>query len=220
MTNIMSLISLSLIINAISLPPLLTYAISSCDGPCSTLDDCDGQLICINGKCNDDPNLGTSECSGGGGGGGSSSSDPTNCPPSSDIPSCEGQSNPQYCSPPVTSSTQARLTLNDFSEGGDGGAESACDGKYHDNTELVVALSTGWFQDRQRCGKMIKIEASNGKSTTATVVDECDSVNGCDKEHAFQPPCRNNIVDGSSAVWDALELNQNDGIVDVTWSMA
>jgi hypothetical protein len=51
-------------------------------------------------------------------------------------------------------------------------------------------------------------------------VDECDSVNGCDKEHAFQPPCRNNIVDGSSAVWDALELNQNDGVVDVTWSMA
>ncbi|KAE8038818.1 hypothetical protein FH972_011290 [Carpinus fangiana] len=59
-----------------------------------------------------------------------------------------------------------------------------------------------------------------GRSTTAKVVDECDSVNGCDKEHAFQPPCRNNIVDASAAVWDALGLDQALGDVPVTWSLA
>ena len=67
---------------------------------------------------------------------------------------------------------------------------------------------------------MIRITASNGKSVTAKVVDECDSVNGCDAEHAGQPPCKNNIVDGSSAVWNALGLNQDLGIVGVTWYMA
>ena len=33
------------------------------------------------------------------------------------------------------------------------------------------------------------------------IVDECDSNNGCGAENAFQPPCDNNIVDGSIAVW-------------------
>lgn len=51
----------------------------------------------------------------------------------------------------------------------------------------------------------------------AKVVDDCDSVNGCDSEHAGQPPCNNNIVDGSSSVWDALGLNQDLGVVGVTW---
>jgi|UniRef100_A0A2N9H9P9 hypothetical protein len=121
---------------------------------------------------------------------------------------------------PVTTSTQARLTLNDFSPGGDGGSPSECDDKYHDNSERVVALSTGWYDNGSRCGKMIRITASNGRSVTAKVVDECDSVNGCDGEHAGQPPCRNNIVDGSSSVWDALGLNKDLGIVGITWSMA
>lgn len=67
---------------------------------------------------------------------------------------------------------------------------------------------------------MIRIVAGNGRSTTAKVVDECDSRAGCDKEHAGQPPCHNNIVDGSDAVWKALRLNEDIGIVSVTWSMA
>lgn len=142
------------------------------------------------------------------------------CQPSGTL-TCNGQDYPKYdCSPPVTSSTKAKLTLNDFSEGGDGGAPSECDEQYHPKTESVVALSTGWYAGGSRCGKMIKITASNGKSVTAKVVDECDSQRGCDEEHAGQPPCKNNIVDGSDAVWEALELNKDDGIVDVTWSMA
>jgi hypothetical protein len=31
-------------------------------------------------------------------------------------------------------------------------------------------------------------------------------------------PCDNNIVDASPAVWDALGLDQNLGMVDITWS--
>lgn len=53
----------------------------------------------------------------------------------------------------------------------------------------------------------------------AKVVDECDSRNGCDEEHAGQPPCENNIVDGSDAVWNALGLNKDEGVTSVTWSM-
>ncbi|KAK6246892.1 hypothetical protein QUC31_018457 [Theobroma cacao] len=195
--------------------PWLSNAISQCNGRCRDLNDCDGQLICINGQCNDDPDLGTRIC-----GTPSSPSPGTNCNPSGSL-RCNGQTYPTYiCSPPITSSTKARLTNNDFSEGGDGGAPSECDDRYHSNSERVVGLSTGWYAGGSRCGKMITITASNGRSVTAKVVDECDSMRGCDEEHAYQPPCKNNIVDGSDAVWTALGLDKNVGIVDVTWSTA
>lgn len=117
--------------------------------------------------------------------------------------------------------TSAKLTLNDFSKGGDGGAESECDNQFHDNTELVVALSTGWFSDKARCNMTIMITAvSNGMSVEAKVVDQCDSQNGCDDEHGSQPPCENNIVDGSLAVWKALSLDTDPGSAEVTWSTA
>ncbi|KAJ8551860.1 hypothetical protein K7X08_028303 [Anisodus acutangulus] len=158
-------------------------AISSCNGSCKSLNDCSGQLICIGGKCNDDPDVGTNTC----GGGGSSPS------------------------PPSTGSTPGHLTLNDFSEGGDGGGPSECDEKYHDNSERVVALSTQWYAGGSRCGKMIRIRAnSNGKSVTAKVVDECDIKDGC----------KNDVVDGSIAVWRDLGLNTDEGRVPITWSMA
>ncbi|XP_059291794.1 kiwellin-like [Lycium ferocissimum] len=161
-------------------------AISSCNGPCNSLNDCSGKLICIKGKCNDDPDVGTNTC--GGGGGGSSPSPPG-----------------------PTGSTPGHLTLNDFSEGGDGGGPSECDEQYHDNSEKIVALSTSWYAGGSRCGKMISIRAnSNGKIVTAKVVDECDTKDGC----------KNDVVDGSIAVWTALELNTDDGRVPITWSMA
>jgi hypothetical protein len=55
------------------------------------------------------------------------------------------------CSPPVTPSTPATLTWNNFTDGGDGGAKSECDDKFHADNELVVALSTGWFNKMARC---------------------------------------------------------------------
>ncbi|XP_002979938.2 putative ripening-related protein 1 [Selaginella moellendorffii] len=134
----------------------------------------------------------------------------------------EGESYPRYeCSPQVTGKTKAILTVNDFEEGGDGGAPSECDNQYHDNSEPVVALSTGWYAKGSRCGKFVRISA-NGRTVRAKVVDECDSMNGCDKDHAFEPPCLNNIVDASPVVWKKLGVSQDDddyGYMKITWAM-
>ncbi|XP_009757783.1 kiwellin-like [Nicotiana tabacum] len=207
---IIKLIFLSLCIFTIFISS--SSAISSCNGPCQTLDDCDGQLICIRGKCNDDPDVGTNICN-------NSPPDPNNCQPSGQV-NCHGTHPIYRCSPPVTGSTSAKLTLNDFSEGGDGGGPSKCDDQYHDNNERIVALSTGWYAGGSRCGKMIRIRANNGKSVTAKVVDGCDSTTGCDAEHGYQRPCKYNIVDASVAVWRDLGLDTDTGVVPITWSVA
>ncbi|VFQ98935.1 unnamed protein product [Cuscuta campestris] len=135
---------------------------------------------------------------------------------------CNGVTKATYnCSPPTTSATPAVLTLNDFSKGGDGGGASECDGRWHNNSFRMVALSTGWYDGGRRCGRIVRVTRGDGRrSTTAKVVDECDSMMGCDAEHAGQMPCDNNIVDGSKAVWEALELDQDLGTVPVTWTMA
>ncbi|KAK6926757.1 hypothetical protein RJ641_008476 [Dillenia turbinata] len=162
--------------------PFLATALSTCGGSCQTLNDCRGQLICIKGKCDDDPDIGTHICSGSSG-----------CPQYGTL-NCNGTFYPTYnCSPKVLSSTHAILTNINFSKGGDGGGPSECDGQYHDNSELIVALSTGWFAGGSLCGQWIQITAKNVTSVRAKVVDECDSMNGCDTEHAGQPPCRNNM---------------------------
>ena len=145
-------------------------------------------------------------------------SDQDHCRPYGDL-LCWGQYIPIYiCSPKITSSTSAILVTNDFSEGG--GGPSECDGKYHNNSDLIVGLSTGWYNSGRLCGKMIKIMASNnGRSVLAKVVDECDSMQGCDEEHSGQVPCGNNIINASDAVWTALGLDKNFGEENVTWSI-
>ncbi|XXG48790.1 hypothetical protein AAC387_Pa02g3142 [Persea americana] len=59
----------------------------------------------------------------------------------------KGKMYPQYrCSPPITSqSTKAHMTINSFEEGGDGGAASECDDKFHSDSEMVMALSMGYM---------------------------------------------------------------------------
>lgn len=145
------------------------------------------------------------------------------CDPNDD-PCCKaGQPYKTYkCSPPVTGQTKAILTQNNFSEGGDGGGPSECDNKYHSNNTPVVALSTGWYKRGSRCGQEIIIHG-NGRTTRAKVVDECDSTMGCDDEHAYQQPCRYNVVDASDAVWKALGVSPNNpkyGEMQITWSDA
>lgn len=55
----------------------------------------------------------------------------------------------------------------------------------------------------------------------AKVIDECDSVNGCDAENSFEPPCRNDVVTASAAVWKALAIPEAQiGYYDVAWSDA
>ncbi|XP_037450973.1 putative ripening-related protein 5 [Triticum dicoccoides] len=159
--------------------------------------------------------------------------DVVGCQPSGYLPgrsgNCETSNSPeccvdgkQYlqflCSPSVSAATWAVLTVNGFGKGKDGGLPSECDGAYHDDSEMVVALSTGWFSGMSRCGRSIKITAKGGSSVYAKVVDECDSVHGCDAEHNYEEPCAYNIVDASPAVWDALGLDQSIGLQGVTWS--
>ncbi|XP_038974361.1 kiwellin-1-like [Phoenix dactylifera] len=144
------------------------------------------------------------------------------CNTENDSECCKaGQKYDQYlCSPPVTGATSARMTINSFKKGGDGGGPSECDGHFHSDNERVVALSTGWYNQGSRCGKNIRINA-NGNSVLAKVVDECDSVKGCDAQHDFQPPCPNNIVDASRAVWKALGIPDSKiGDSQITWSDA
>ncbi|KQJ97247.1 hypothetical protein BRADI_3g29661v3 [Brachypodium distachyon] len=128
---------------------------------------------------------------------------------------CQKSNDPDCCE--NGKSTKAVLTLNSFEKGKDGGNPSECDNSYHSDKELVVALSTGWFKNMARCDHHIKV-TSNGNSVYAKVVDECDSVYGCDEDHNYEPPCANNIVDASPAVWTALGLDQNVGMEDITWS--
>ncbi|KAF5464236.1 hypothetical protein F2P56_014328 [Juglans regia] len=124
------------------------------------------------------------------------------------------------CSPPVSSHTKAKLTINSFEKGGDGGRPSECDNKYHSNNTPVVALSRGWFNNKKRCLSYITIHG-NVRSVKTKVVDECDSTMGCDPNHAYQPPCPNNIIDGSKAVWKALGVPKSDwGELDIYWSDA
>ncbi|KAL4567093.1 hypothetical protein LXL04_022666 [Taraxacum kok-saghyz] len=124
------------------------------------------------------------------------------------------------CSPVVNTHTEATLTINDFEKGGDGGAPSECDNKYHSNNTPVVALSTGWYNNGKRCSKFVNIHYK-GKSVKAKVVDECDSTVGCDADHGYQPPCPNNVVDASKAVWKALGVPASEwGDAKVTWSDA
>ncbi|KAM0949435.1 putative RlpA-like domain superfamily, kiwellin [Dioscorea sansibarensis] len=115
-----------------------------------------------------------------------------NCNTVHDSDCCKsGEEYPQSKrSPPVTNNTRATMTINIFSPGQDGGGPLECDNCYHSDSELVVALSTGWYDNGSRCHKNIRINA-NGKSVLAKVVDECDSVNGCDEDHDFQPPYSN-----------------------------
>lgn len=60
-----------------------------------------------------------------------------------------------------------------------------------------------------------------GKRVKAKVVDECDSTVGCDADQKCQPPCRNNIVDASRAIWEGLRVPEKHwGEMDIHWSDA
>ncbi|OWM77160.1 hypothetical protein CDL15_Pgr017694 [Punica granatum] len=146
---------------------------------------------------------------------------PGQCNTGNDSDCCkEGKMYPVYkCSPTVSGNTKATLTINSFEKGKDGGGPSECDNQYHSDDVPIVALSTRWFNHRSRCHRNITING-NGRSVSAMVVDECDSTMGCDDDHDYQPPCANNIVDASRAVWAALGVPQDSddwGWMDITW---
>ncbi|KAJ1403554.1 RlpA-like domain superfamily [Sesbania bispinosa] len=106
--------------------------------------------------------------------------------------------------------TKAVLTLNSFEKGGSGGGASECDGEFHSDDTLIVALSTRWYNHGEMCHHKINI-FGNGRRVNALVVDECDSSRGCP----------NNVVDASKAVWEALGVPKKDwGELDIFWSDA
>uniref|UniRef100_M8BHJ7 Ripening-related protein 4 n=1 Tax=Aegilops tauschii TaxID=37682 RepID=M8BHJ7_AEGTA len=131
----------------------------------------------------------------------------------------DGLRYPQFrCSPLVSADTPAILNLNSFARGGAGGGKSFCDNRFHKDIELVVALSIGWLRLDGKCrfNKMIRING-NGRAVLAKVVDECDSVYGCDAEHNFESLCPYNDVDALPAVWKALGLKEEIGVFKITW---
>ncbi|XP_051121128.1 putative ripening-related protein 2 [Andrographis paniculata] len=146
---------------------------------------------------------------------------PGHCNEDDNICCIEGRFYTTYrCSPAVSESTKAVLNLNGFEKGGDGYSPARCDHKYHSDSTPVVALSTGWYNRGRRCLKNITI-SGNGKSVDAMVVDECVSSIGCNADSDYLPPCGNNIVGASEAVWKALGVPVEDwGEIDVVWSDA
>ncbi|WOK98597.1 ripening-related protein 4 [Canna indica] len=55
----------------------------------------------------------------------------------------DGDMYPQYkCSPLVTAATPTDMMLVSFVADGDGGGPTECDGKYHVDDQMLVALST------------------------------------------------------------------------------
>ncbi|PIA59276.1 hypothetical protein AQUCO_00400282v1 [Aquilegia coerulea] len=143
------------------------------------------------------------------------------CNTEDDVCCIEGRLYTVYkCSPPVSSNTKAVLTINSFQKGGDGDGPSKCDNQYHSDDTPVVALSTGWFNHESRCLKNVTI-TGNGRSVVAMVVDECDSAMGCDSDHDYLPPCPNNFVVASKAVWKALGVPLSQwGDMDIVWADA
>ncbi|KAJ1694112.1 hypothetical protein LUZ63_010810 [Rhynchospora breviuscula] len=132
----------------------------------------------------------------------------------------EGQLYPQYrCSPVISNTTDAVMDVGGFSQGSDGGSPAECDSNYHNDTDMVVALSTGWYNGGSRCLKKIRING-NGESVLATVVDECDSLNGCTADQNFETPCPYNVINASPGVWGALGISTDKKEVPITWSDA
>jgi hypothetical protein len=53
------------------------------------------------------------------------------------------------CTASLLVSVPAVMTLNGFQQGEGGGGPAACDGQYHSDEELIVSLSSEWFDVRR-----------------------------------------------------------------------
>ncbi|XBH81481.1 hypothetical protein VPH35_107051 [Triticum aestivum] len=102
--------------------------------------------------------------------------------------------------------TPAVMSLNGFQQGEEGGP-AKCDGQYHSDSLLLVAMTSAWYGPG-RCGKVISIKSTGGITVQAVVVDECDTDNGCGTTE----------ISTSAGVWHAFGLDTSVGEVPVTWS--
>ncbi|XP_035817816.1 uncharacterized protein [Zea mays] len=64
--------------------------------------------------------------------------------------------------------TPAVMTVNGFERGEDGGGAASCDGSFHSDDKLIVALSSRWYAGGKRCGEAIRITAESGRNREGT----------------------------------------------------
>ena len=60
------------------------------------------------------------------------------------------------------------MTVNGFERGEDGGGAASCDGSFHSDDKLIVALSSRWYAGGKRCGEAIRITAESGRNREGT----------------------------------------------------
>jgi hypothetical protein len=108
------------------------------------------------------------------------------------------------CTASLLVGVPAVMTLNGFQQGEGGGGPAACDGQYHSDEELIVSLSSEWFDGGARCGKQILIWYSSNFHIFATVVDECSD---CDNE-----------VGASAHIWRNFNIDPSVGEVTINIS--
>jgi hypothetical protein len=104
----------------------------------------------------------------------------------------------------LLANVRAVMTLNGFQQGEGGGGPAACDGQFHSDDELIVSLSSEWFDGGSRCGKKILIMDYTNLYVFATVVDECS---GCVNE-----------VGASAQVWRNFNLDPSVGEASINFS--
>lgn len=98
------------------------------------------------------------------------------------------------------------MTVSGFDQGEQRGPAS-CGGRYHDDRESVLSVSTKLFTSGGLCGILFRITSTEtGRSAMAEVVDECHD-------------CRDDEVGASDGVWGRLGLDTNAGAVPdiLTW---
>ncbi|KAI8909544.1 hypothetical protein EDD86DRAFT_246916 [Gorgonomyces haynaldii] len=107
---------------------------------------------------------------------------------------------------PVETESQPSRNTNESGSGSGSSGGASCTGKFYSDYDYVVALESSLFSGS--CGRTVTIYA-NGRSVSATVVDECASGDGC----------LYNSIDATVGIWEALGIDTGRGIVDVTYSM-
>ncbi|KAH1073685.1 hypothetical protein J1N35_026013 [Gossypium stocksii] len=63
----------------------------------------------------------------------------------------------------MSNHTKAKLTINSFKPGEDGGGLLEYDNHYHSDDDSMVAFSTGWFNHKKMCLKYINIHGPKFK---------------------------------------------------------
>lgn len=94
-----------------------------------------------------------------------------------------------------------------------------CDSQIHQAQEMIVSLSSDIFNASTTCLKQITLQAHNGLSIKATIVDEC----GQGILIIYIPTftfidCKPGGINATLGVWEALQLDTTFGSSPINWS--